>query len=80
VEEQFPQWVQEVPAGEGDRALTADGQVKSLSLPFEFDALVVESIKELRTENASLREQNEQIRRDLEQMRAMIQQLRQGRY
>lgn len=79
VEEQFPQWVQEVPAGEGDRPLTADGRVKSLSLPFEFDALVVESIKELRAENASLREQNEQIRRELEQMRALIQELRQER-
>ena len=42
----FPNWVTEVQAAEHDRALTDDGKIKSLTLPFEFDALVVEAIKE----------------------------------
>jgi hypothetical protein len=46
VEKVFPKWIAEIPAAEHDRALTADGKIKSLTLPFEFDALVVEAIKE----------------------------------
>lgn len=59
----FPHWVQKVPAGEHDAALTPDGQVESLSLPFEFNALTVEAFRELRAEkNADL----ERLNRDLE--------------
>jgi len=50
VERVFPKWVAEIPAAEHDRALTADGKIKSLALPFEFDALLVEAIKEQRAQ------------------------------
>jgi hypothetical protein len=50
VEQVFPKWVAEIPAAEHDRALTVDGKIKSLALPFEFDALLVEAIKEQRAQ------------------------------
>jgi len=50
VETVFPRWISEIPAAEHDRALTSDGKIKSLTLPFEFDALVVEAIKEQRAQ------------------------------
>ncbi len=46
VERTFPHWITPVAAAEHDRALTDDGKIRSLTLPFEFDALVVEAIKE----------------------------------
>jgi hypothetical protein len=51
----FPNWVQEVSGAEHDAKLTPDGKIKSLSLPFEFDALTVEALRELRAENAELK-------------------------
>ena len=50
VEQVFPEWVREVPAAAHDKGLTPDGMTKSLSLPFEFDALVVEGLRQLRAE------------------------------
>jgi hypothetical protein len=50
VEKVFPKWITEVDAAEHDRALTDNGRIKSLTLPFEFDALVVEAIKEQQSE------------------------------
>jgi hypothetical protein len=55
VERVFPNWVQEITGAEHDATLTPDGRVKSLSLPFEFDALTVEALRELRAENAELK-------------------------
>ena len=46
VERVFPDWVVQVPGGDHDKALSADGNIRSLSLPFAYDALVVEAIKE----------------------------------
>jgi hypothetical protein len=66
VERAFPNWVCEVPGAEHDQALTPDGRVKSLTLPFEFDALVVESIKELKAQNESLRLRNAALEQRLE--------------
>lgn len=34
-----------------------------MSLPFEFDALVVEALRELRAENAALKQQLEKLER-----------------
>ncbi|MEK7113205.1 MAG: tail fiber domain-containing protein, partial [Patescibacteria group bacterium] len=43
----FPEWVKEVNAKGSDATLVGSGEkVKSISLPFEFDAVVVEAIKE----------------------------------
>ena len=44
---QFPNWVKEVKASKNQKQLLNDDKIKSLSLPFEFDALIVEAIKEL---------------------------------
>jgi hypothetical protein len=56
VEKVFPQWVSEIRPESKDAALINDDVVKSFYLPFEFDALVVESIKQqntLITENSN---------------------------
>jgi len=58
----FPNWVTEVDAAEHDRALTDDGKIKSLTLPFEFDAVVVEAIKEQQAEIAELRQQVRELK------------------
>ena len=54
VEAAFPGWVTEVDAAEHDRALTDNGKIKSMSLPFEFDALVVNAIKEQQAQIAEI--------------------------
>jgi hypothetical protein len=55
VEKIFPQWVQDINPSGADAQLVGSGEkIKSLSLPFAFDALVVESIKEQQTQIASL--------------------------
>jgi len=46
VEEIFPKWISEIEGAEHDRKLTENGKIKSLTLPFEFDALIVEAIKQ----------------------------------
>jgi hypothetical protein len=43
----FPNWVRDVSASINQKELINDDKVKSLSLPFEFDALLVQAIKEL---------------------------------
>jgi hypothetical protein len=43
----FPNWVRDVNASSNQKELINDDKVKSLSLPFEFDALLVQAIKEL---------------------------------
>ena len=76
VEAVFPNWVKDAPGGEHDRALTPDGRVKSLSLPFEFDALVVESLRELRAgkdaQIAELKQQNELLEKRLEALERIV--------
>jgi len=62
VERVFPDWVSQVAAGEHDKSLTSDGKVHTLTLPFAYDALVVEAIKELRQEkNVELQEVNHRL-------------------
>ena len=60
VERAFPGWVRSVPGAEHDRTLTSDGKIKSLTLPFEFDALLVEAIKE---QQQQLKSRDERLRR-----------------
>jgi len=45
----FPNWVKEVNSSDKQKEIVNDDKIKSLSLPFEFDALLVEAIKELNT-------------------------------
>jgi hypothetical protein len=63
VEKIFPAWVSERPASAGDSRLVNGGKVKTLSLPFEFDALVVEAIKEQQRNIEALSRQNEELAR-----------------
>jgi hypothetical protein len=50
----FPNWVKEHNASDKQKELINDDKVKSLSLPFEFDAMLVEAIKELSKQNEEL--------------------------
>jgi hypothetical protein len=72
VEEVFPHWVTEIPAAAHDKALTPDGKVKTIYLPFEFDALVVEALRELRAEKderiGALESQNADLQKRLEKL------------
>jgi hypothetical protein len=72
VEAVFPDWVTEIPAAAHDKALTPDGKIKTIYLPFEFDALVVEALRELRAEkderNAALERQNADLQKRLEKL------------
>jgi hypothetical protein len=70
VESVFPKWVTEVNATEHDRPLTDNGKTKSLSLPFEFDALVVESIKQQQTEIAAKDQQIAALKQEVEELKA----------
>lgn len=76
VERAFPHWVQHVPGAEHDKSLTPDGKVKSLSLPFEFDALMVEAFRELRGEKdaqiTALEEANAALKAELAAQRALM--------
>jgi hypothetical protein len=69
VEKVFPNWVQEVEGAEHDKNLTPDGKIKSLALPFEFDALVVEAFRQLRAEKdaeiAELKKANFELRKEI---------------
>lgn len=47
VEKVFPNWVTRINPGAADARLTNGDKVRSLTLPFEFDAYVVNAIKEL---------------------------------
>jgi|GEM_PF-2441706 len=68
VEQVFPDWIARVPAGEHDKALTAGDKARSLALPFAYDALVVEAIKELRAQNADLKAKNQELEQRLESL------------
>ncbi|HEX5219676.1 MAG TPA: tail fiber domain-containing protein [Verrucomicrobiae bacterium] len=70
VEEVFPNWISEVDAAERDRKLTANGKVKSLTLPFEFDALIVEAVKE---QQAQIEERDKEIEALKQRLAAMEQ-------
>jgi len=74
LEKVFPGWVQEVnPMGSDSKLVPAGGKVKSLSLPFEFDAMVVESIKELKKQNDELRKENEELKARLDRLEERLQ-------
>jgi hypothetical protein len=58
VERIFPSWVKEGDATGRDATLVGTGEhIKTLTLPFEFNAVVVEAIKEQQTQLTSLRGQ-----------------------
>ncbi len=53
---EFPSWVSQIDAEGADKQLVGpDGKAYSLTLPFEYDALVVAALKELKAENEMLK-------------------------
>ncbi|MEA3329586.1 MAG: DUF2341 domain-containing protein [Nanoarchaeota archaeon] len=67
VEKVFPDWIDEIDAKGRDKELLPEGEKsKSLSLPNDFSAYIVESIKELKLEKDAeiqiLKEENEKLR------------------
>ncbi len=72
VEQTFPSWINQEKASGKDKKLVGNSDIKTLQLPFEFDALVVESIKQLKTENDALKAKNQELERRLEILEAKI--------
>ena len=63
VEKVFPNWIkEEEPSENEDKILIDDNKLKSLTLPFEYNALIVQCIKELRDEIFSLKEEIKKIK------------------
>jgi cytoskeletal protein CcmA (bactofilin family) len=58
----FPNWVKEINSSDKQKELINDDKVKSLTLPFEFDALLVEAIKELKAQNDDLQSQINELK------------------
>ena len=79
VEQVFPDWISQVSPDEHDQALVPDGKVRTLSLPFGYDALVVEAIKEMRAEKdaniAELKSRNQELEQRVLKMETLIQKL-----
>jgi hypothetical protein len=61
----FPQFINEIDASGKDKTLTSDGKVKSLTLPFDFDAYLVEAIKEQQKEIEALKADIEELKSKL---------------
>ena len=76
----FPQWVSQDLPKEKDKALIGDDEaIKTIQLPFEFDAYLVEAIKELtqkierlEAENAALKASKDQ---EIDEIKAMLREL-----
>ncbi len=72
VEKIFPEWVNEINSSGKDSELVNGGKTKSLSLPFEYDAYVVEAIKELKAENDALKQKNESLEKRIENLEKLV--------
>lgn len=73
VEAVFPEWVKETDAqGEDKNLIGEDSKMKGIELPMEFNALVVESVKELKAQNAMLQAQNDMLLKRLQALESRI--------
>jgi len=71
LEEVFPGWVEEIYVHGADSDLIPEGEKsKSVSFPHDFNAYVVEAIKELKAESESLRVENETLRQRIAKLEA----------
>ncbi len=61
IEKVFPNFITEVDASGKDKELVGKTKVKLLNLPFDFDAYLVEAIKELKAENDELKKRIEML-------------------
>lgn len=71
IEKYFPNWITETSVDGVDQALVGD-KAKAINLPYEFDALVVESIKELKAQNEELKAKNQELEARLQRLEALI--------
>jgi len=71
IEKYFPDWISLTDPDGKDVGLVQD-KVKNVALPVEFDALVVESIKELKAQNEMLQAENTMLLRRLEALEAKV--------
>ncbi len=70
VEAVFPDWVGDVEPKGKDKSLVPQGEkVKSIFFPHDFNAYLIEAIKELKA-------QNEELRSEIEELRLMIKELK----
>ena len=65
--------VTQLSAAEHDQALTADGKIRSLALPFAYDALVVEAIKEQQAEIKARDQEIKELKQSVAELKAMLQ-------
>ncbi|HTY12844.1 MAG TPA: tail fiber domain-containing protein [Candidatus Omnitrophota bacterium] len=73
VEKTFPSWVKETsPTGKDINLVPKGGRIKGLALPFEYDALVVESIKELKAENDSLKQEIVSLKKTVLELKSRV--------
>jgi hypothetical protein len=73
VEQVFPDWVSEIEPAGRDRGLVGEGEkVRSLTLPFAFDAYLVEAIKEQERRLADQEAQVEAQRSEIRELKANL--------
>ena len=70
VQQVFPEFITSEKCDAEECGLVDQGNVLKLSLPFVFDAYVVEAIKELKSENDDLRAKLDVLSRSVEKLRA----------
>lgn len=68
----FPNWITEIDPSGKDKNLVSSGKIESLSLPFEFDALLVEAIKEQQAQIKTLQAENANLKLQLESLNSRL--------
>ena len=76
IEKIFPDWIAKTDPQGKDKSLVSGEQVKNLGLPFEFDALLTEAIKEQQKEIETLKNTNRLLEQRLEAMEKQIEELK----
>jgi hypothetical protein len=72
VEKIFPTWIEEVDAAGPDKLLTEGKKMKTISLPLEYNAYVVEAIKELKALGESRTELIDVLKAQIEAQKTQL--------
>ena len=76
LEEVFPDWVEEIePSGADADLIPAGEKAKAIHFPHDFNAYLIESIKELDAENTWLASENADLEKRMETLEDSIRQL-----
>jgi len=63
LEKVFPEWVQQIEPQGKDKELIPEGQkAKAISFPHDFNAYLIEAIKQLKSENEALKQSHEEVK------------------